>query len=125
MHKFLYGYKQSHWAWFRRFSEVLQQFGMIRFKEDVPFLLNVCHQINISTSWFMWWHSDGYEGIEPFKDHLFHNFQTNDLGPLRYFHGIEVAQSKFGNPISERKYALDIFGDKPCRLQTNQRFSGS
>ncbi|KAK6120967.1 hypothetical protein DH2020_045294 [Rehmannia glutinosa] len=51
---------------------------------------------------------DDCEGIKALKQHLFHNFQTKDLGPLRYFLGIEVAQSKSGIAISQRKYALDI-----------------
>ncbi|PNY13664.1 receptor-like protein kinase [Trifolium pratense] len=51
---------------------------------------------------------DDNEDIKDLKQHLFQNFQTKDLGPLRYFLGIEVAQSKSGIAISQRKYALDI-----------------
>ena len=36
------------------------------------------------------------------------HFQTKDLGSLKYFLGIEVAQSKDGVVTSQRKYALDI-----------------
>jgi len=39
---------------------------------------------------------------------LCRNFQTKDLGSLKYFLGIEVAQSKDGVVISQRKYALYI-----------------
>ena len=48
------------------------------------------------------------EGIKDLKQHLFSNFQTKDLGQLRYFLGIEVAQSQEGIVISQRKYVLDI-----------------
>lgn len=38
--------------------------------------------------------SDYEKGIKQLKQHLFTHFQTKDLGWLRYFRGIEVAQSK-------------------------------
>jgi len=52
--------------------------------------------------------SNDQEGIKDLKQHLFSNFQTKDLGQLRYFLGIEVAQSQEGIVISQRKYVLDI-----------------
>ncbi|RVW25085.1 Retrovirus-related Pol polyprotein from transposon RE2 [Vitis vinifera] len=47
-------------------------------------------------------------GIQKLKQHLFTHFQTKDLGKLKYFLGIEIAQSCFGVVLSQRKYALDI-----------------
>ena len=58
------------------------------------------------------------EKIAQLKEHLFSHFQTKDLGKLKYFLGIEVAQSKDGIIISQRKYALDILketGMSDCR----------
>ena len=42
------------------------------------------------------------------KQHLFSHFQTKDLGKLKYFLGIEIAQSNSGAVISHNKYVLDI-----------------
>jgi len=56
--------------------------------------------------------------ISQLKKHLFSHFQTKDLGCLKYFLGIEVAQSNEGITISQRKYALDILnktGMSGCR----------
>ncbi|RVW88769.1 Retrovirus-related Pol polyprotein from transposon RE1 [Vitis vinifera] len=48
------------------------------------------------------------DGIQKLKQHLFTHFQTKDLGKLKYFLGIEIAQSSSGVVLSQRKYALDI-----------------
>ena len=58
------------------------------------------------------------DGITDLKQHLFKHFQTKYLGRLKYFLGIEVAQSRSGIVISQRKYALDILeeaGMMGCR----------
>ncbi|RVW77180.1 Retrovirus-related Pol polyprotein from transposon RE2 [Vitis vinifera] len=47
-------------------------------------------------------------GIQKLKQHLFTHFQTKDLGKLKYFLGIEIAQSSSDVVLSQRKYALDI-----------------
>ena len=51
------------------------------------------------------------DGIQKLKQHLFSQFQTKDLGKLKYFLGIEVAQSNSIVVISQRKYTLDILTD--------------
>jgi len=43
------------------------------------------------------------------KHHPCNYFQTKDLGKLKYFLGIEVAQSNDDIVISQMKYAFDIF----------------
>ncbi|RVW93803.1 Retrovirus-related Pol polyprotein from transposon TNT 1-94 [Vitis vinifera] len=48
------------------------------------------------------------DGIQKLKQHLFTHFQTKDLGKLKYFLGIEIAQSSSDVVLSQRKYALDI-----------------
>ena len=42
------------------------------------------------------------------KQHLFNHFQTKDLRKLKYFLGIEIAQSKSGVVMSQTKYVLNI-----------------
>ena len=48
------------------------------------------------------------DGILKLKQHLFRHFQTKDLGKLKYFLGIKIAQSNSGVVMSQRKYVLDI-----------------
>ena len=47
-------------------------------------------------------------GIKKLKQHFFTHFQTKYLEKLKYFLGIEIAQSSSGMVLSQRKYALDI-----------------
>ena len=42
------------------------------------------------------------DGIRKLKQHLFNYFQTKDLGKLKYFLGIEIAQSNSGVVMSQR-----------------------
>ena len=44
--------------------------------------------------------SSDQDGIQKLKQHLFTHFQTKDLRKLKYFLGIEIAQSSFGAVIS-------------------------
>ena len=49
-----------------------------------------------------------HDDIQRLKQHLFSHFQTKDLGKLKYFLRIEIAQSKSGVVMNKRKYALEI-----------------
>ncbi|KAL0368234.1 UNVERIFIED_CONTAM: Retrovirus-related Pol polyprotein from transposon RE2 [Sesamum calycinum] len=48
------------------------------------------------------------DGIEEAKTYLQKHFVTKDLGRPRYFLGIEIAHSKHGVSLSQRKYACDL-----------------
>ncbi|KAL0336490.1 UNVERIFIED_CONTAM: Retrovirus-related Pol polyprotein from transposon RE2 [Sesamum radiatum] len=48
-------------------------------------------------------------GIKEAKTYLQKHFVTKDLGRPRYFLGIEIAHSKHGISLSQRKYVCDLF----------------
>ncbi|XP_031106257.1 uncharacterized protein LOC116010903 [Ipomoea triloba] len=50
-------------------------------------------------------------GIDSLKSFLGAEFHTKDLGVLKYSLGIEVARSKKGIFLSQRKYVLDLLDD--------------
>ena len=62
---------------------------------------------------------DDNEEIIDLHRHLAKEFKMKNLGGLKYFLGIEVAQSKHGIFLSQRKYILDLLmetGMLECKL---------
>ena len=51
------------------------------------------------------------KGISALKSFLHNQFHTKDLGPLKYFLGVEVMTSKHGILLSQRKYELDLLSE--------------
>ncbi|RDX85859.1 putative helicase CHR10, partial [Mucuna pruriens] len=108
----LFGLKQSPRAWFGKFSQVVQNFGMTRSEADHSVFY--CHSSSGKCVYLVVYVDDivitGNDDIKIFqlKQYLFSHFQIEDLGHLKYFLGIEVAQSKKGIVISQRKYGFDI-----------------
>ncbi|KAJ9674602.1 hypothetical protein PVL29_023878 [Vitis rotundifolia] len=98
--------------WFSRFSSVVQEFGMFRSTADHSVFYHhnssgqciylVVYVDNIVIT------GNDQNSIQNLKQHIFTHFQTKDLGKLKYFLGIEIAQSSSGVVLSQRKYALDI-----------------
>ena len=100
----LYGLKQSPRAWFSRFSSVVQEFGMLRSTADHSVFyhhnsLGQCIYLVVYVDDIVITGSD-QDGIQKLKQHLFTHFQTKDLGKLKYFLGIEIAQSSSGVVLS-------------------------
>ena len=55
--------------------------------------------------------SDDKGEIEELKRRLAHEFEIKDLGPLKYFLGIEFARSKEGIFVNQRKHILDLLSE--------------
>lgn len=110
--KSIYGLKQSPRAWFDKFSKVVVSHGMNRNQVDHSVFLK---QITLGIVILVVYVDDivitksDKKCIQILIHHLSSNFLTKDLGKLRYFLGIEVARSKQGISLSQRKYTLDIF----------------
>ncbi|RVW25919.1 Retrovirus-related Pol polyprotein from transposon RE2 [Vitis vinifera] len=103
----LYGLKQSPRAWFGRFSFVVQEFGMLRSTVDHSVFyhhnsMGQCIYLVVYVDDIVITGSD-QDGIQKLKQHLFTYFQTKDLGKLKYFLGIEIAQSSSSVVLSQRK----------------------
>ena len=110
--KSLYGLKQSPRAWFERFTRSMLKYGFQQSQGDhtlfikhsplgkVTVLIVYVDDIVLT--------GDDAEEMQVLKEYLAKEFEIKDLGCLKYFLGIEVARSKQGIFISQRKYVIDL-----------------
>nr|XP_016490484.1 PREDICTED: uncharacterized protein LOC107810237 [Nicotiana tabacum] len=130
--KTLYGLKQSPRAWFDRFCKVMISFGYQQ--SNVDHTLFIRHQSGKVTLLIVYvddivMAGDDKEEIVRLKKLLASEFEIKDLGKLQYFLGIEVARSKMGIFLSQRKYILDLLketgmtGCKPAKspIESNHK----
>jgi len=114
LRKSLYGLKQSPRAWFGKFRQALECFGMKKSTSDhsvfyqrsdngITLLVVYVDDIVIT--------GNDVSGITSLKTFLQGQFHTKDLGQLKYFLGIEVMRSKKGIYLSQRKYVLDLLSE--------------
>jgi hypothetical protein len=114
LHKSIYGLKQASRSWFCKFSSAIQHIGFFQSKVDYSMftqtqgksftviLLYVDDIIIIGNN-------DAV--IRDLKHFLSTRFKIKDLGPLKYFLGVEIARSKSGISFCQRKHTLDILED--------------
>nr|CAD1824666.1 unnamed protein product [Ananas comosus var. bracteatus] len=111
LRKSIYGLKQSPRAWFEKLSSTITSIGFVRNSADYSMFVK---KEGTSTTIILVYvddiilTGDNQKVIEDVKKWLKIMFDIKDLGELRYFLGIEVARSKKGIFLSQRKYTLDL-----------------
>ena len=123
LRKSLYDLKQSPHAWFGKFNQAIEDFGMQKSKfyhsvfyknSSSGIILYVVYVDDIVIT------GSDSKGISSLKSFLQSQFHTKDLGMLKYFLGIEVMRRKHGIFLSQRKYVFNLLsktrnlGVKPC-----------
>lgn len=110
----LYGLRQASRQWNIKFTQCLLKYGFIQSQHDhtlftlqnsSTFIVLLVYVDDIIVA------SSDLISIDALKLHLNSTFKIKDLGTIRYFLGLEIAQSFAGFSISQRKYALDILQD--------------
>ncbi|CAH9126355.1 unnamed protein product [Cuscuta epithymum] len=129
----LYGLKQSPRAWFDRFTQFVKKQGYKQAQADhtlfikcsskgeIAILIVYVDDIIIT--------GDFHEETQSLKKKLAAEFEVKDLGDLKYFLGMEIARSKEGIIVSQRKYVLDLLqetGMSACKpadtpIDSNQK----
>jgi hypothetical protein len=112
--KSLYGLKQSPRAWFDRFRRAVCGMGYTQCNGDHTVFYK--HRGTFITIMAVYVDDivitgDDVEEIKCLKENLGRAFEVKDLGPLRYFLGIEIARSPKGIVLSQRKYVLDLLAE--------------
>ena len=107
----LYGLKQSPRAWFGRFSSAMKKYGYRQSNSDHTLFLK--HRQSKVTALIVYVDDmiitgDDADEISRLQEQLSTEFEMKNLGGLKYFLGIEVARSRKGIFLSQRKYVLDL-----------------
>ena len=109
--KSLYGLRQSPRNWFEKLTIALRRYGfkqahkdhtLFIFRRGADFLAILIYVDDILVT------GNNFNLCASFKKYLHNCFQLKDLGPLKYFLGIECARSSTGLVLCQRKYALEI-----------------
>uniref|UniRef100_A0A6N2MH16 Integrase catalytic domain-containing protein n=1 Tax=Salix viminalis TaxID=40686 RepID=A0A6N2MH16_SALVM len=111
LHKSLYGLKQASCTWFQRFSSAVQEIGFQQSQADYSLFTMVRGEFITMILLYvddMIITGNDEQEIRKLKQFLNGCFRIKDLGLLKYFLGVEVARSKEGISICQRKYTLDI-----------------
>jgi hypothetical protein len=123
LHKFLYGLKQSPWAWYSQFANYLTTLGFIEAKSDTSLFI---FRRDSATVYLLLYVDDiilvasSTELLRRTISALQREFTMKDLGPLHHFLGITIERRPDSLFLHQRTYTLDILKHavmadcKPC-----------
>lgn len=112
--KSLYGLKQASRQWNFKFCQVMKHAGFSQSLHDHSLFYK--RDNNSITLLFLYVDDIVITGndslaITALKEYLHAHLDIKDLGPLKFFLGIEVARSKTGICLNQRKYTLELLSD--------------
>lgn len=112
--KSIYGLKQAPRVWNDKLATSLVQFGftqvacnhsLFTLKKDSQLMVVIVYVDDILIT------GTSQDLITQVKLFLHPQFKIKDLGPMKYFLGLELARNSTGIFLNQRKYALDILAD--------------
>ncbi|KAD0786919.1 hypothetical protein E3N88_43719 [Mikania micrantha] len=124
LRKSIYGLKQASRNWYHKFTSCLMNLGFKQSVADPSLFIHKTGKTYVAALIYV---DDvivvgnDMNKMQATKIELHDQFTIKDLGSLKYFLGIEVARTKEGIVLSQRKYTLDILRDmglEGCRPST-------
>jgi hypothetical protein len=112
--KSLYGLKQASIMWYEKLTSLLIEQGYTQSTADYSLFTLAKHDnftallVYVDDIILAGTSIDEFDRMKKILDA---QFKIKDLGALKYFLGLEVAQSREGIHISQRKYCLDLLKD--------------
>jgi hypothetical protein len=111
IHRSLYGLKQTPRTWFQHFASVATATNFSASAHDLTLFVHESSRGQILLLLYvddMIITSDDHEYITFVKARLSDQFLMSDLGPLRYFLGIEISSTPEEFFLSQEKYIQDL-----------------
>ena len=111
LHKSLYGLKQAPRAWFDRFTSHLLTLGFVASVADAS--LFILRRSSVTIYLLLYVDDIIITGndssiITTIISQLSTTFELKDLGPLRYFLGLQIDYTQSGLFVHQRKYLTDL-----------------
>ncbi|CAL1355334.1 unnamed protein product [Linum trigynum] len=114
LRKSIYGLKQASRNWYQKFTLEMLDFGFRSSPADASLFIYQRRSTFVTALIYVddvLLAGNDLPFIDRVKQFLDARFSIKDLGPLRYFLGIEIARLSTGFVLHQRKYALDILED--------------
>ncbi|KAM0978921.1 hypothetical protein TB1_014070 [Malus domestica] len=111
LHKSIYGLKLSPRAWYSKLTSVFEEVGFKRSNADSSLFVRICPSGTLVVLIYvddLIVTGDNASEIVLLKNTFKQKFSIKDLRTLKYFSGIEMATSKKGMFLNQRKYILDL-----------------
>ncbi|CAH9118288.1 unnamed protein product [Cuscuta europaea] len=110
----LYGLKQASRNWNQKLNSALIHLGYKQSSADPSLFIKI--QTDFITILLVYVDDIVLSGnniseIQSVKQYLHQTFKIKDLGPLRFFLGLEMARSQKGIILNQRKYCLELINE--------------